>query len=367
MSFRFFHLPLYRRNRDKNAPKRTNAKSMSFAILIPDWNSLDSVRHAHSELEAAALVFFALLVLFDVLAHLSKDEKRKTLLEKIGLCFFAVAILAEIAAYPYGQRNDELSANMIGSLSEKAKEALTDSRTALTNSGTALTKSGEAVTNADLANDAAAKAEQKADSVEKQAKELERQLLAAGKQLETLRAKQGELVASLTPRPQLAISGPGLPSIAPLRQFAGTNVFLEYFPTEVADIGSLGGVLDTVRWPVTAHESPSIFWGGVTIWTHLAPIEPRTERLPNQDEERSHLAAKALCEFLTASGWDTRVQSGSRTESEPTHVPANAIRVWVGKKPQPFFDPDWMKEMHRREKEALDHLKQHGIAAPLCG
>lgn len=135
-------------------------------MLMPDWSSLDSVRRAHSDLEAAALVFFALLVLFDVLAHLSKDEKKKTLLEKIGLCFFAVAILAEIAAYPYGQRNDRLSADMIGSLGEKAKEALTDSGTALTNSGTALTKSGEAVKKADAANDAAGKAQEKANAAD---------------------------------------------------------------------------------------------------------------------------------------------------------------------------------------------------------
>ena len=149
---------------------------MGFAISIPDWNSLDSVRHAHSELEAAALVFFALLVLFDVLAHLSKDEKRKTLLEKISLCFFAVAVLAEIAAYPYGQRNDRLSADMIGSLSEKAKEALADSRTALTNSGVALTKSGEAVTKAGAANDAASKAQEKVGAVAERAEDIDADL-----------------------------------------------------------------------------------------------------------------------------------------------------------------------------------------------
>ena len=41
-----------------------HATAMHLAILIPDWKSLDSVRHAHSVLEAAALIFFALLVLF---------------------------------------------------------------------------------------------------------------------------------------------------------------------------------------------------------------------------------------------------------------------------------------------------------------
>src|SRR4030081_3114174 len=101
-----------------------HATIMHFAIWFPDWNSLDSVRRAHSRLEGSALVFFALLVVSDVLAHLSaEDKRRETLFEKIGLCCFALAVLAEIAAYPYGQRNDKLSADMISSLSEEAGEA----------------------------------------------------------------------------------------------------------------------------------------------------------------------------------------------------------------------------------------------------
>ncbi len=97
---------------------------MHFAIYLPDWNSLDSVRRSHNNLEGAALVFFALLVGFDALAHLSSDKPRERLFEKIGLCCFAIAVLAEIVAYPYGQRNDALSEQIIGSLDAKAQSAL---------------------------------------------------------------------------------------------------------------------------------------------------------------------------------------------------------------------------------------------------
>jgi hypothetical protein len=96
---------------------------MHFAMLIPDWNSLDSVRRAHSDLEFAALLFFALLVFFDILAHWSEDKTRERFFEKIGLCFFAAAVLAEIVAYPYSQRNDMLSAQEINSLDQKAQDA----------------------------------------------------------------------------------------------------------------------------------------------------------------------------------------------------------------------------------------------------
>ena len=131
---------------------------MLFATLIPDWNSLDSVRRAHSHLEAVALAFFALLVLFDVLAHLSKDESRKTLFEKIGLCFFAVAVVAEIAAYPYGQRNDALSERIIGSLDTKAEQADHNANTAISNSATALSHSEESVTKSGIAEEVSGKA-----------------------------------------------------------------------------------------------------------------------------------------------------------------------------------------------------------------
>ena len=106
-------------------PAYGNARMILFAIGLPDWNSLESVRDAHSNLEAGALVFFALLVVFDALAHLSTDKKKENILERIGIWFFAIAVLAEIAAYPYGQRNDRLSGQTIVFLSEKAGKALT--------------------------------------------------------------------------------------------------------------------------------------------------------------------------------------------------------------------------------------------------
>jgi len=116
-----------------------------FAIFIPDWNSLESVRRAHSDLEGAALVFFALLVLFDVLSHFSDDKRRERLFEKIGLCFFGIAVLAEILAYPYGQRNDSLSEQLIGSLDAKARQASSDASQAITDSGTALSQAKDAL------------------------------------------------------------------------------------------------------------------------------------------------------------------------------------------------------------------------------
>jgi uncharacterized membrane protein len=97
---------------------------MHYWNLLWDWNGLDSVRSVHSFLEASALLFFALLVLFDVLAHVYDEErhKRAKLFERVGLWFFGIAVVAEILAYPYSRRNDELSEKVIVSLSTLAGE-----------------------------------------------------------------------------------------------------------------------------------------------------------------------------------------------------------------------------------------------------
>lgn len=129
---------------------------MHLATLIPDWNSLDSVRLAHSELELLAIAFFALLVAFDILAHFAEDKKaRERLFERIGLGCFAIAIVFEIAAYIYGQRNDSLSEQLIDSLSRKAGQAFDRAsdanqlaQNASANAETANDIAGEAVTRA---------------------------------------------------------------------------------------------------------------------------------------------------------------------------------------------------------------------------
>lgn len=126
--------------------------TMTDLALLPDWNSLDSVRSAHSNLELAALVFFALLVVFDVLAHFAEEHQdRARLFEKIGLCFFAVAVLCEIAGYRYGQRNDALSDQKIRSLDAVAHDADSSAKGAKTTADGAKTKADAVGVEADQA------------------------------------------------------------------------------------------------------------------------------------------------------------------------------------------------------------------------
>jgi hypothetical protein len=145
--------------------------------ILPNWDSLDSVRRAHSDLELAGLVFFALLVVAEALAHNSKQEERKHLFDSIGIWFFAIAVVCELAGYWYGQRNDFLSERIIISLDVKSREAFNNSSSALTKSSEAQTKadsaettSGKAVAQSSSAMTIASGARREADSFEAEIK-----------------------------------------------------------------------------------------------------------------------------------------------------------------------------------------------------
>lgn len=128
---------------------------MMHLAVLPNWDSLDSVRLAHRNLEAAGLAFFALLVVAEVLAHTGRTKRQRDAFEVIGIAVFGLAVLCEIAGFWYGNRNDELSAGEISSLSSVAKQAKENAAIALTDSGSALTKSGQALIDAGKALTAA--------------------------------------------------------------------------------------------------------------------------------------------------------------------------------------------------------------------
>lgn len=135
-------------------------------MALPGWGSLTSVVSIHSSLEGWALVFFALLVVFDVWAHL--DKKHELILERVGLICFGDAILAEILAYPYSRRNEFLS-------NEAARDA--ERRIALLNkeAGDARKDAGTAIEDAAKANERAGKAVERAARADERASENDKQ------------------------------------------------------------------------------------------------------------------------------------------------------------------------------------------------
>src|SRR5258708_4339405 len=193
-----------------NADKSAKVK-MTLLAILPNWNSLDSVREAHSNLELAGLVFFALLVVAEAVAHNSKQEAKKHLFDSIGIWFFAIAVLCEIAGYWYGQRNDTLSEQVIVSLDAKSKEASTNASSALTKSSEAETKadaaeatSGKAVTESSSAMTIASGARLEADSFEADIKSAKQQATDAESHLADALQRAAEAESHLAEARQLA-------------------------------------------------------------------------------------------------------------------------------------------------------------------
>jgi hypothetical protein len=317
-------------------------------MIFPDWNSLESVRSAHSDLEGAALVFFALLVVFDVLAHFAEENKiRGRLFEKIGLCCFAVAVLAEIVAYPYGQRNDALSAQIIRSLDTTAQEAasnasiaLTDSRTALSQAEDALSKTGasegamkNAANEASTAQTAslnalslAQGARTEADSFEKdivsaktQAAEAESHLADSLQRAAAAEARVSELNGKLADR--VLTDGQVLAVAKQLMPFAGQEYEVTAYwdsPESLNIANRIYAALQTARWKYNPEGGKSILMGGeigVMIWTH-----------PNADESTKN-AASGLIAALNAEG----IEAVERQQN-PQNPKTNIININIGAK-----------------------------------
>src|ERR1035437_2628683 len=148
---------------------------MHYWHLLFDWDVLESVRKLRSFFEGLAIVLFALLVLFDILAHRSEDKNRERArkLERIGLWFFGLAILAEIITHEYGKRNDDLSENEIRGLSAVSHQARADASAAVANAGDARSVSSQTLTIAQGVRKEAESFQREIESAKQQARAAE--------------------------------------------------------------------------------------------------------------------------------------------------------------------------------------------------
>lgn len=313
-----------------NAAISTHATIMHFAICLPDWNSLDSVRRIHSDLEGAALVFFALLVVCEALAHLWDDKRTERRFDKIGIVFFAIAVLADIAAYSYGQRNDTLSEQVIVSLDATARDAAGNASTALTNSREAETKSKEAVEKAgksldksNAANDAAGKAQEKVAGVEKRADDADKKL--------------ARLQFLVLPRQGLLMEKAGL-FVTAMKPFAPQAIEIKTDPEYIRDpndIAETNSFHSTIRFLLGQVSGWSISegsgwngWGVSVVVRHDS--SPETQK-----------AAKALASALGDCGITgmngerpESVVAGEGSDTDRENGPPNTIILRVGEHPK---------------------------------
>jgi hypothetical protein len=310
--------------------------------ILPNWDSLDSVRQAHSDLELAGIVFFALLVVAEALAHNSEHEKRRHLFDSIGIWFFAIAVLCELAGYEYGQRNDALSERIIRSLDVEARDASTSASTALEKSGTALGNSKEAETKSSDAVDKAGKAQEKAGSAEDTAGEALgnsnmaiKQASDAQAQLAAVDAKRAELEQSLTtmavctaPRVLPIWTMVGVKAaVDPLKPFATYRAIIEFVPNDAEARRAASNIFVALK---------QAGWTTVTI-TPVDNIGEGVEiqpSVPIPGDKGSQEAADALVDFLHSYFWQAKpgwlLDENNFMIVDPKVVPPNTLRIRVG-------------------------------------
>jgi len=283
--------------------------------------------------------------LFDVLAHRTDDKTKERVLERIALYLFGIAVLAEIVAYPYGQRNDTLSERIIGSLDAKARSALEESEKADAKASDAAL-SAKAVkeestvlaTRMGIASRQLTDLEQGFTGAKKESEALRQQNMATQRELTDEQAKRSTMERSLAPRMLPVITG-RFGNTVSLQQFFGLRVIIEYVPDAEArraaeEIRSFVGYAHWESRDQDLSANPQLFAGffdGVVIGTYF-PLERNREDLVAA--QRSGEAAEALMSVMRNSGWRVRNPPGVAQTFGP--IPKNAIKIMIGMKPNDF-------------------------------
>lgn len=251
---------------------------------------------------------------------------------------------------------------------------------------------GDAAVEAGRANERAAKANERAEQLAKEnttlrgdfekataqarlkQEELRRQNLATEAELSEAEAKvEGErktrleLEQSLAPRVLGFQIGPGAKTtFDELKPFAGTNVaFVILTEAEARRAAQeIQNVLMFAGWKATSVDySADIFPGfydgvivqdpGLLGGVVFSPTEKDgTKKIA--ELERTRKCATALVSYLLSKGWKARMQN---LPDFPA-LPSDTIRIVVGFKPNPFYDPDWVKEMEERYRRIMQEMKE---------
>jgi hypothetical protein len=89
-------------------------------MILPGWDSLDSVKSITSWLARVTLACWAALVLFEIIARCWHARKR--LFDILALVAFAAAVSGEVIKYRYDERKDSLNEVLEQKLKQESQE-----------------------------------------------------------------------------------------------------------------------------------------------------------------------------------------------------------------------------------------------------
>jgi hypothetical protein len=238
--------------------------------------------------------------------------------------------------------------------------------------GSAKDSADNAAKDAIRARGEADSAKQRADEIGKQADGLAKDLADSKATELAERKKVVELENSLAPRVFGFQIGPGnKTTFDELKPFAGTQVAFEVLTDAEARRTALGlgNILSLAGWNITgAVSNPELYTGffdGVSIWYEQPGMTSHFPALPEEKNKidaagRCQDAARVLEAYLLSKNWKAMARPYRRRPDTPEiipsikhEIPANTVMILVGFKPNPFFDPDWVKQMQEEYRHFM--------------
>jgi hypothetical protein len=321
--------------------------------------------------------------------RLGPIEGRKDKLAKLSTLLLIASLVFETVCL---FRTNQISGEMLGSLSDLSEEAFRTATRAKDDAAAAITRSGEAVSKAGLAEGASGRAirqsgdaqetassamvlargvRQEADSFKRDIVEAVRKERALNSELsdteKLLEKTKGELV-------NLAIcSAPRIiplwwdsemgSSVDPLRRFAGQIALVEFLPDAESRRAAvnIARALAGAGWSVPKLTGIDGIDDGVEIQPYAGPTSPINKPdVERQNERKASDAAEGLLDFLVV-GFNWQAKVGLPLDAkrilirDPNVIPPGSIRIRVGLYPAveyvvPSGSKEMAAELDRREQ-----------------
>lgn len=177
-----------------------------------------------------------------------------------------------------------------------------------------------------------------------------------------------EMEKSLAPRTIPLVFGGGKSNIDPLKKFSGIEMIVEYLPDaectraafNIVQLASMAG-WKLVRCEPNLQIDPGLaFPEGVVVRPYSSDATSEKPPRDRSDEEqknetRSNRAADALVEFLDSNNWDATKKLGWKA-----NVPVNTVKISVGLKTLPYFEPKEFKEARDKAKQIERDIRKMG-------
>jgi hypothetical protein len=270
--------------------------------------------------------------------------------------------------------NDTLlkeATNNAGDAKTSAKDAESDASNAKASADAASFVAGDALSKSRAATDAASNAQQEAVAVEKQADDLLAKYKKAENELDSERATRQELEKSLAPRELFILRyADGTYNTDELKKFSGTSALIEYIPDFEAERAArfIASALEASGWTIAeVNSSTVIMFDGISVERYNGPERGNLDipdnfklsQLDYGEEMRSLDACEAVVDFLRDSNVvaNTGV-TGRATDLPPKNdIPPRSVRIRVGFKPNPYFEPGPVKDAKKREESIVNRIR----------